>query len=1379
MFLLNAVEELKSAIARHPVTLPLDAKVLDAIDRMSGCSENLENGGTANNNSLPDTTGSSYVVIVDGRQVVGLLTERNVVCLVGQRLTLERLTLRDIVKDSPVTIRESALTDLATAIALFQQHQLSHLPILDDADRLVGIVTRESLQQVFGSIFRQQVATREPEFLLESQYDVLERIAKAEPLPDILNALVQTTELHLPDTLCSILLCEDGHLYCAAAPSLPPDYCDAIDGAPIAEGVGSCGTAAFRGEEIVVCDIAANPLWQDDRDLALAHNLQACWSVPIVGSEGIVLGVFGIYYRERRSPHPRDLKQLRQLGNIAGIAIEQFQTTQALTQLNRELERRVEEHAAALQDSDRRYASLAAAAPVVIYRLDKPLHISYINERWSEMTGRPPEAALGYGWMNALHPDDREEFIAHWSESYSLDDLPHEFFLHDSEGRHLRPDGTVNWFYSRLARELDERGNVVGYIGTLTDISDRKAAELALQDAQAQFRRMTENVPGMIYRWVLRADGTQAFLYISSKVREFFELEPEAVLNNEALVWERIHSDDIPRLQNDIKINTEVLQSFKSEFRLLLPQKGLRWVQINSQPEQLENGDVLWDGMMIDISDRKSAEQELLLKQNHLKALLNNIPHIAWIKDEQSRFIAVNQPFADICGVSAEALVGQTDYDIWPAELARAYRDDDFQVLQSDRRKVVEERISLGNGTLGWLETTKTPFRDVNGNLAGTVGIAADITERKQAEQQLQELSERLELALQSAQIGIWEYDFKNDRLSWDNRMFAIYGVRPEDFSGTHHDWEKRVHPDDLDRSLPDGAAGKHRPIKEFRILRPNGEVRHIFSSAFIKRNEQEQPIRTVGVNLDISDRKQTELTLEQEVLRRTTIFNTSSDGIHIIDIKGNLIEANASFLRMLRYTEEEATHLNVADWDARWTREELQEMIQNYPWGMSELWTLETLHRRKDKSVFPVEISICGMEWNGQFSLVCIGRDISERKQAEVQLQHTNEELIRATRLKDEFLANMSHELRTPLNAILGMSESLQEGLLGAINPKQRKALKTIERSGAHLLELINEILDLAKIESGRVELEYSTVAVTDLCQLSLAFIKQQAFGKRVQLHLELPINLPNIRVDERRIRQVLINLLSNAVKFTPAEGRIALEVLPLPSDKTHNQSYLRFSVTDTGIGIAPENLKKLFQPFVQVDSALNRQYEGTGLGLALVKRIVELHGGEIAVTSEVGVGSRFSIELPYITVESHLPTAEPALALNLAISESEQLSTGPLILLAEDNDANINTLSSYLEAKGYRLQVAKNGRAAINLARTNPPNIILMDVQMPGMDGLEAIEHLRELPELTQIPIIALTALAMQDDRERCLAAGATMYLSKPVRLKHLARSIENLLE
>jgi len=415
------------------------------------------------------------------------------------------------------------------------------------------------------------------------------------------------------------------------------------------------------------------------------------------------------------------------------------------------------------------------------------------------------------------------------------------------------------------------------------------------------------------------------------------------------------------------------------------------------------------------------------------------------------------------------------------------------------------------------------------------------------------------------------------------------------------------------------------------------------------------------------------------------------------------------------------------------------------------------------------------------------VERRTRELQFANQQLVETNTELARATRLKDEFLANMSHELRTPLNAVLGMSEGLITGVFGELNAKQIRSLSLIETSGRHLLELINDILDVAKIGAGKLELEIGTVSVEHLCKSSLSFVKEIASQKNIQLQLSVQFNIQAIAIDERRMRQVLINLLSNAVKFTPKGGKICLEVklqeiAAISSAPSCEQ--LIFSVIDTGIGISSENINKLFQPFVQIDSSLNRQYTGTGLGLTLVKQIAELHGGSVSVTSQIDKGSCFSISIPYVT-SIKLDKSDELAQLSHSyqnlmgkyqpqsvIDDSSEYDSliNPLILLADDNPINIETFSNYLTSRGYRIVVAANGQEAIAMVAAHHPDLVIMDIQMPTVDGISAITEIRRNPEFQHMPIVAVTALAMLGDRERCLEVGADEYLTKPVNLSHL---------
>ena len=406
------------------------------------------------------------------------------------------------------------------------------------------------------------------------------------------------------------------------------------------------------------------------------------------------------------------------------------------------------------------------------------------------------------------------------------------------------------------------------------------------------------------------------------------------------------------------------------------------------------------------------------------------------------------------------------------------------------------------------------------------------------------------------------------------------------------------------------------------------------------------------------------------------------------------------------------------------------------------------------------------------QLSNVELERRVEERT---AELSRMNVELTHANRTKDEFLTTMSHELRTPLNSVLGFSESLLEQRRGPLNEKQQQYVSLINSSGQHLLGLINDILEVSKIEAGKLDLRPDIISVNEVCESSLNFIKEMAVKKSIRVEFKNESSIASLRADPQRLKQILVNLLNNAVKFTPEKGKVSLEVR-----LNNEKDQIQFSVRDNGIGIAHDDQSKLFIPFSQIDSSLSRQYEGTGLGLALALKLTELHSGSVKVESEPNQGSCFTINLPW-SEDQIMSMKEGSGSSNTIESVDEHVTIdrrAVKILLAEDNLSNVLTIQEYLSDHGFEVAVAHNGVEAIAMAEKLPPNIILMDIQMPIMNGMEAIGRLRANARFATTPIIALTALSMPGDRERCLEAGANEYLSKPVSLKGLIKTIGELL-
>ena len=572
---------------------------------------------------------------------------------------------------------------------------------------------------------------------------------------------------------------------------------------------------------------------------------------------------------------------------------------------------------------------------------------------------------------------------------------------------------------------------------------------------------------------------------------------------------------------------------------------------------------------------------------------------------------------------------------------------------------------------------------------------------------------------------------------------------------------------------------------------------------------------------VDITEKRKAEVELRDERDFAHHVMRTMGQGLTITDDQNRYVYVNPAFAQIVGRDAKDVIDSSPTDFIVADDHPLLAQIRARRLRG--EVTTSEVRHVRPDGAIVHTLLTSAPRWRDGVvIGAISVITDLTERKQVEDRMHTLNAELearvkdrtielatanqaleheralltqrvdertadlsaansalARAARLKDEFLANMSHELRTPLNTVLGMAESIAEGIFGPVTDDQNEALGNIAESGRHLLALINDILDLSKIEAGRFQIHADTVDPLAVCQASLRMIRQAAQHKSLRLETALPDEAGAVRADPRRLKQMLVNLLSNAVKFTPEGGAVGLELVP---DAENEQ--MRFTVWDTGIGIAPDDLARLFQPFTQLDSKLSRQYEGTGLGLSLVSRMAELHGGGVTVDSQPGQGSRFTISLPWRPGAEADDLGDESTAVELTLPVTATLAPSALsalLLIVDDNDQNVDLLATYFSARGYRVVVARNGREALERVDGGRPDLVLMDVQMPELDGLEATRAWRAIETergLQRTPIIALTALALTGDEERCLQAGMDRYITKPVALRELESEIARLL-
>ncbi|MFZ4462727.1 MAG: PAS domain-containing protein [Bacteroidales bacterium] len=1021
---------------------------------------------------------------------------------------------------------------------------------------------------------------------------------------------------------------------------------------------------------------------------------------------------------------------------------------------------------AILRENEKKYRFLVENSQAIIFTFTSDGIISFASSGWTELLGHDTEQIIGKSLTDFIHDDDLERCKS------TLLQLVHENTPIELSYRVSHRDGSVRWLITSIVPILNEIGKITSYQGIAKDITQIKDTDEKLKESEQRMLIVMEIIQEGVWDWHIPSG-------VVSHSKQWYTMLgvlPGEIDNTVEAFGDLIHPDEksivFQKIEELLSGKTE---SYYSEHRLI-GKKGTIMVRDRGTivERDTEGRPVRVIGSFIDITAVNRLEVEKNRQSLLINALLDSIPDVIFFKDINGVYLGCNPAFLDLIGKSKEEIIGKTDYDIFEKEVADSFRYYDIEMLKSLLPKHNEEWVTYPDGRRIMLDTLKTPYWGNDNQLIGILGISRDITSRKLAEQALIKSETQLKSILNDVEDVVWSLSWPELNVHYISpSVEKMFGYSAQEFALNPMLWKEIVHPDDVHLSdiayeqlIKNGSA-----LRECRIIKTDGSTVWISDKSKMFYDEHNKPFRVDGIIHDLTHYKQTENEIKKISTRLSMATSIGGIGVWEYEIPKNELYWDDQMYVLYGINESdfsgayEAWVTGLHPEDKERGEKEIQMAIRGekeFDTEFRVIWPNGSIHSIK-------AIAIVKRDTTGKaLSMIGTNWEITEQKENEAILLNAINTAEAANQAKSTFLANMSHEIRTPLNAIIGFSKLLSREQF--MNTSQKEFISSINSAGEHLLTLINDILELSKLEAKRAALNPVNIDLLALLTDIHYIFKEQAQSKQLRLELEADEHLPRfILVDEGKLRRIFINLIGNAIKYTD-EGGITVRVKV--ENSPNGKCVLFAEVQDSGQGISENEFEKLFNLFEQTSSGIKKG-SGTGLGLALSRELAILMGGDISVSSEIGKGSVFSF-----SVEINTGSEQNFKEIKSHVIKIRNPKQSYRILIADDKEDNLKLVVNLLNMVGFETKIAYNGQDAITKFEQWNPDLILMDLRMPVMDGYEASKRIKSSSKGKNIPIIALTASSFDKERKSLIHTDFQGYIRKPFRENDLFGTIGEIL-